>query len=390
LLVACLAATGCVLIPVPLPGIKSGRSVDESTAQQITIGTPMADVLERLGEPDSVSVDGHIFAYRFSRTWGAVLWAIGGGGAAQGGAIPLQYGEAVVIEFDEAARVTLAERRAGNWMDPRPEDEPLFYRSDFLQRLRLGGEPVNGQHRVLWWLGPRPSDPAADQQPIGLPPWTASMTGTTQLNRPGNLFVTESALWLRPAFATGTATTDTFCFPREAIEAIIPFERGTTHELTLLLTRDDRALALQEPPTSGKREGPSLAAWLEERCRVATAPGTGAPLEGWVVWVSTKAVKGKPRAPVHFSCLWLTRSGLRFENFEVGGKPAGSEFLGWSAIERIDPGSKNRTIIGVQIASADVVCRDGRTLCLAQATPVGDRARFCETLRAALLGARGM
>lgn len=376
-----LASSGCVVVPVPLPGIKSGRGVDESTAQTISAGTSMQDVILRFGEPDSVSIDGRIFAYRFSRTWGAVLWAIGGAGAAQGGALPVQYGEAIVIEFDDAARVALAERRAGNWMDPRPDEEPLFYRSEYLDRLRLGDESVVTHHRVLWWRGPRPSEPADARRPIGLPPWIAGVTGSLRLTDPGSLFFTPTALWLRRAFSTGTAATDTIRIPHDSIAAIVPFDRGTQYELTLVLTRDGRVLALQEPPTSGNREGLSITNAIAAHCPViSSADDADQPLEGWVVWVSTKAEKGKPRGPLHFSCLWLTRSGLRFENFDIAGKPAGTEFLAWAAIEKINPGSRKRTIIGVQIASADVVCRDGRTLCVTQSAPVTERAHLHQTL----------
>lgn len=384
MLAAGFAVAGCLVVPVPLPGIKSGRAVNEATAHEIAVGTSKAEVLLRLGEPDSVSIDGRIFAYRFSRTWGAVFWAIGGAGAAQGGAEPLQYGEAIVIAFDDQARVALAERRAGNWADPRPGDEPLFYDADFLEHLRLGGEPVQGQRRLVWWVGPRPVDTAAAHRPIGLPPWTESATGMLRLSAPGNLFVTASALWLRPSFATGTADTDVLRLPRDAIEAIVPFERGTPRELTLLLTSDHRTLAVQDPPISGRRDGPTLVTWLESHGPLHVEPAADVPVEGWVVWVSIKTVPRKPRAPVYFSCLWLTAAGLRLEHFDVSGRPAGHEFLDWSMIASVEPGTKNRTILGVQIASADITCRDGRTLCLVQpAAWLADRERFFKTLRAA-------
>lgn len=381
---AMLASSGCVIVPVPLPGIKSGRGVDETTTQQISVGTPMDEVILRFGEPDSVSVDGRIFAYRFSRTWGAVLWAIGGAGAAQGGAVPVEYGEAIVVEFDDTARVALAERRAGNWMDPRPDEQPLFYRSDSLDRLRLGDESVLIQLRALWWLGPRPSEPAAAHRPIGLRPWIGGMTGSLRLTDPGSLFFTRSALWLRPAFSTGTAAKDTICIPRDSIEAVVPFDRSTQYELTLILTREGRVLALQEPSTSETRDGPTIAAAIATHCPVAGPADADQPVEGWFVSVSTKSEKGKRRSAVLYSCLWLTRSGLRFENFDIGGKSEGTAFLEWAAIERINPGSRNRTIFGVQIASADVVCRDGRTLCVAQSAPAVDHAHLHQALREAL------
>lgn len=103
-----LLVTGCVGVPVP--GIKSGRAVDEQTAHEITPGTSCEDVVLEFGEPDAVLAGGQILAYRFSR-----IRAMGVFRTRAGESMTLHDHALLVIHLDPDGRVLTAVRQRGKW-----------------------------------------------------------------------------------------------------------------------------------------------------------------------------------------------------------------------------------------------------------------------------------
>jgi len=115
-----LLLSGCIAIP--LPGIKGGGIADEKTKSSLPLGTPFVDVLLRLGEPDSVSVNGCRIAYTWYRTW--AVGAVGGYGSAYPFAIG--RGSALVLSFDADDRLVGAEN-VSRWLHYDLDDTTLFY-----------------------------------------------------------------------------------------------------------------------------------------------------------------------------------------------------------------------------------------------------------------------
>ncbi|MCX6867218.1 MAG: hypothetical protein NTV46_13550 [Verrucomicrobia bacterium] len=106
-LVVLLGMTGCV---IPTPGLDSGearRNIRKESAGQFQPGkTTRADVMLTLGEPDAVSPDEHMLAYRSEKV--AAIFLVGAGYSGGGGSI--EKDEYLVFEFDERKRLRKTER----------------------------------------------------------------------------------------------------------------------------------------------------------------------------------------------------------------------------------------------------------------------------------------
>ncbi|MDP3420531.1 MAG: hypothetical protein Q8R61_08150 [Thiobacillus sp.] len=117
---------GCV-IPIPTPENKvlAGTPVTEEQLAFIQLGeTTKENVLARLGEPQIVWEDAHIFVYEWEVRHGVLLWAVGAGYSGAFGAIDLRERYVLIIQFDDTDRLQRFERAI------RP---PLKSYGDFLR-----------------------------------------------------------------------------------------------------------------------------------------------------------------------------------------------------------------------------------------------------------------
>jgi hypothetical protein len=371
---ALFALPGCVL-PVPVPGVKSGRAVDETSPAEIAPGTPFADVLLRLGEPDSVSPDGRQIAYRFSRLWGAVLWAVGGPYSAVGGVAPMQFGEAVVVTFDGEGRVVGAERRAGRWFDARPGDAALFQQPPGGQTLFLpDGDAVSRSWVATWW-STRVNPPRASAEPeLNLPP-AAMVSPNMLIGESGQALLGAHGLWLRPVCATGTAETNWTIIPFGAVRAVFAQDVASPVERLVFVLPSGQIHAVAPPHVApGKERDWDALEEIRQFWRQSAATSTRPDaadradradvLEGWTVTVEINAPGQKRVRKPGLCCLWATNDGLRFEHFDPANRPVVVDRIPWGEIEAIEaPGA---ALLERMQARFQVVmrCRDGRRISL--------------------------
>lgn len=113
LLCALMPLNGCLLLPIPTTEGKvlAGKPV---TQEQLAFLAPnirtKEEVKERLGSPDVIWEEAHLFAYNWVVRRGVLIWAIGGGYSADAGLkdIPKRY--VLLIQFDEQARLRRFEK----------------------------------------------------------------------------------------------------------------------------------------------------------------------------------------------------------------------------------------------------------------------------------------
>lgn len=185
---ATLLLAGCIM--VPLPGIKSGGIADGSTAASLPTGTPFADVLLRLGEPDSVSQDGRRIAYRWSRTW--AVGAVGGNASAY--PFVVERGSALLLTFDADDSLVSAET-VNRWFHSDIDDRTLFYSDERNSALAPG---VLATWPAVWHRSP--FDPQAHSS--------------------GQAFLTAEALLLRPEHASDDGGAQTVRIPWSEVTGV--------------------------------------------------------------------------------------------------------------------------------------------------------------------------
>jgi len=103
-----LSQTGCILLPIPTQEHKvlSGTPVtEEQLAFLVRNVTTKTEVTVRLGSPDVIWEDAHLFTYNWVVRQGILVWAVGAGysGAAGISDIPKHY--MLLIQFDDQDRV---------------------------------------------------------------------------------------------------------------------------------------------------------------------------------------------------------------------------------------------------------------------------------------------
>lgn len=126
LLLAAITLYGCV-IPIPTPENKvlAGTPVTEEQLAFMKSGVTMKEsVLARLGEPQIIWDDAHIFVYEWEVRHGILLWAVGAGYSGGFGAADLRTRYVLIIQFDDTGRLQRFERAV------RP---PLKSYGDFLR-----------------------------------------------------------------------------------------------------------------------------------------------------------------------------------------------------------------------------------------------------------------
>jgi hypothetical protein len=93
---------GCIILPIPTPAHGGyGVIINESIASLEPEKATRADVLLRIGDPAERLHQDRFFVYRWERTHGYLIWAIGGAGPSGGvGDInPLTANHFLLIEF---------------------------------------------------------------------------------------------------------------------------------------------------------------------------------------------------------------------------------------------------------------------------------------------------
>jgi outer membrane protein assembly factor BamE (lipoprotein component of BamABCDE complex) len=124
LLFAAITLYGCVL-PIPSHKVLAGTPVTEEQLAFIQLGeTTKENVLARLGEPQIIWEDAHIFVYEWEVRHGILLWAVGAGYSGGFGATDLRTRYVLIIQFDGTGRLQRFERAV------RP---PLKSYGDFLR-----------------------------------------------------------------------------------------------------------------------------------------------------------------------------------------------------------------------------------------------------------------
>lgn len=100
---------GCIVVPVPIPEtdlLVGRRSISKEELEQLVPGeTSRLDVIMEYGEPDYASDDESVLAYRWEVGRAVVLWAVGGGYSAAGGAEIVTKTYLVKMKFDQDGRL---------------------------------------------------------------------------------------------------------------------------------------------------------------------------------------------------------------------------------------------------------------------------------------------
>jgi hypothetical protein len=112
-LAVAVCASGCVVIPTPEFNSGSARAnIHKETPLQFELGkTTRADVISALGEPDAVSPDEHMLAYRSEKIRG--IWFVGSSYSGAAGAITKDL--YLVAEFDAHGILQKLER-SSHWL----------------------------------------------------------------------------------------------------------------------------------------------------------------------------------------------------------------------------------------------------------------------------------
>jgi hypothetical protein len=113
LLCAMISQIGCIMVPIPTQEGKvlAGKPVAEEQLLFLSPDTTTKEeVLERLGSPDVIWEEAHLFAYNWVMRQGILFWAVGAGNSGAAGAwdIPKRY--MLLIQFDDQDRVRRFDR----------------------------------------------------------------------------------------------------------------------------------------------------------------------------------------------------------------------------------------------------------------------------------------
>ena len=106
LLLCLILCAGCVIIPIPTPGIITDESqrapINAELLKFIKAGSASKeDILLKFGEPESYHDEEKLFVYSWTEAPTHLLWLVSGGYSGVGGVVRFSNTAALRIEFDE-------------------------------------------------------------------------------------------------------------------------------------------------------------------------------------------------------------------------------------------------------------------------------------------------
>lgn len=110
---ALISQTGCILLPIPTHEHKvlAGSPVtEEQLVFLVRNVTTKSEVTGRLGSPDVIWEEAHLFAYNWVVRQGILVWAVGAGYSGAGGISDIPKHYMLLIQFDDQDRVQRFER----------------------------------------------------------------------------------------------------------------------------------------------------------------------------------------------------------------------------------------------------------------------------------------
>ncbi len=139
LLYLMILLNGCVVLPIPTKErtVLAGKSVtQEQLAFLVPRVTTKSEVMERLGSPDAIWVEAHLFVYDWVMRRGILICALAGGYSSAAGAMDIPKHYMLIIQFDEQNRVRRFKRAV----------RPAFTSyGDFLKEWAMDSERISPQ-----------------------------------------------------------------------------------------------------------------------------------------------------------------------------------------------------------------------------------------------------